>query len=102
MKQIGRKKRAVTAAGPARIDLSPPRITQALYDPSRFADERQIACAHKALAKEFVGGDQLEIRSDAGPLQDGEVVTFHDFSVMGLLPPFSDFFMAVLDRKSVV
>ena len=46
---------------------------------------------------EFIGGDQLEIRSGAGPLQDGELVTFHDFSVMGLLPPFSDFFIAVLE-----
>ena len=25
------------------------------------------------------------------------MVTFHEFSVMGLLPPFSDFFMAVLE-----
>ena len=25
------------------------------------------------------------------------MVTFHNFSMMGLLPPFSDFFMAVLE-----
>ena len=85
VKQTGRKKRA--AAGPARTDLPPPRVTQALYAPSRFAGEKRIAAVREALAKEFIGGDQLEIRSGAGPLQDGEVVTFHDFSVMGLLPP---------------
>ena len=88
VKQTGGKKRAAAAAaGPSRTDLPPPRVTQALYDPSRFANEKKIAAARKALVKEFVGGDQLEIRSGAGPLQDGEVVTFHDFSVMGLLPP---------------
>ena len=62
-----------------------------------FANEEGIARARTVLAAEFLGGDQLKIRPDAGPQREGEVVTFHDFSVMGLLPPFSDFFIAVLE-----
>ena len=68
-----------------------------MFDPCKLVSEKRIAAARKVLAEEFIGGDQLEIRSGASPQQDGEVVTFHDFSVMGLLPPFSDFFMAVLE-----
>ena len=49
------------------------------------------------MGREFIGGDQLEACPGANPSQDGEVVTFHDFSVIGMLPPFSDFFMAVLE-----
>ena len=62
-----------------------------------FASEKGVAGARKVLAAEFIGGDQLKICSDTSPRRDGEVVTIHDFSVMGLLPPFSDFFMAVLE-----
>ena len=60
---------------------------RALYNPSGFASEEKIAAIRKMLSKEFIGGDQLEIRPGTSPLRDGEVVTFHDFSVMGLLPP---------------
>ena len=94
-KRTGGKKRSAT--GPARIDPPPPRVTQALYDPSAFASEEKVAAIRKMLRKEFIRGDQLEIHPGTSPLQDGEVVTFHDFSVMGMLPPFSDFFMAVLE-----
>ena len=68
-----------------------------MFEWSWFASEKVIAAARKTLAKEFIEGDQLEIRSGAGPQRDGEVVTLHDFSMMGLLPPFSNFFMAVLE-----
>ena len=91
----GGKKRVAT--GPTRIAPPPPRVTRALYNPSGFASEEKIAAIRKMLSKEFIGGDQLEIRPGTSPLRDGEVVTFHDFSVMGLLPPFSDFFMVVLE-----
>ena len=93
--RTGGKKRAAT--GPARVDPPPLRVTQALYNLSGFASEEKIAAIRKTLSKEFIGGDQLEIRPGASPLQDGDVVTFHDFLVMGLLPPFSDFFMEVLE-----
>ena len=83
--------------GPARIDPPPPRVTRALYDPSVFASEEKISAIRRMLSKEFIGGDQLEIRPGTSLLRDGEVVTFHDFSVMWLLPPFSDFFLAVLE-----
>ena len=90
--------RKETVAGPAQADPPrPPRMTQALLTPSVFASEEGVAGARKVLVAEFIGGDQLKIRSDASPQQDGEVVTFHDFCVMGLLPPFYDFFMVVLE-----
>ena len=96
MKQSAGKEKA--AAGPNRAaPLPPPTVTRALFSPSLFVNEEGIARAHSVLAAEFLGGDQLKIRPDAGPQREGEVVTFHDFSVMGLLPPFSDFFIAVLE-----
>ena len=36
-------------------------------------------------------------RPGSGPLQEDKVVTFHESSAMGLLPPFSTFFMAILE-----
>ena len=96
VKQTAGKKK--TAASPARADPLPPlRVTQALFSPSIFASKEAIARARGTLAAKFIGGDQLKIRLGTSPQQDGVVVTFHDFFVMGLLPPFSDFFMAVLE-----
>ena len=63
-KSAGKKK---AAAGPARtVPLPPPRVTQALFESSWFASEKVIAAARKTLAKEFIEGHQLEIRSGDG------------------------------------
>ena len=51
-------------------------------------------CLRKETAHQY---PEAKIHPDASPQRDDEVVTFHDFSVAGLLPPFSDFFMVVLE-----
>ena len=65
-KRTGGKKRAAT--GPAQVNPPPPRVTQALYDPSEFASEERIAAVREALSREFIGGDQLEICPGASSL----------------------------------
>ena len=66
----------------------PLRVTQALFSPSAYTPEGEIVRIRRTLSREFLGGGALKIRLGAGPPQHGEEVTFHDFSVMGLLPPF--------------
>ena len=79
----------------------PPRVAQALFSPSTYATEEKLLHVRRALAAEFLGGEALRIRSGSDLPQGGEVVTFHDFSVMGLLPPFLDFFLAILEAFAV-
>ena len=84
------------------MNFSPP--TSRSWNPSgkggQYASEEKLPRVRHALAVDFLGGDALRIRSGSDLSQGGEVVTFHDFSVIGLLPPFSDFFLAILDMRT--
>ena len=77
-----------TAETACAVPPPPSTVTQALFSPSVYAAEGEIVRIRHALSMEFLGGGALKIRLGAGPPQHGEEVTFHDFSVMGLLPPF--------------
>ena len=64
----------------------PSRVAQALFSPSAYAAEGETVRIGHALSTEFLGGGALKIRVGASLPREGEVVTFHNFSVRGLLP----------------
>ena len=95
MSQSAAEKMAMEAS----LAEAPPsmRVTQALFSPSEYASEEVIQRVRQSLAASFRGTEGVVVRPVSGPQREGEVITFHDFSVVGLLPPFSEFFAATLE-----
>ena len=95
MSQSATEKMAMEAS----LAEAPPsrRVTQALFSPSEYASEEAIQRVRQSLAASFRGTEGVVVRPGSGPQREGEVITFHDFSVVGLLPPFSEFFVAILE-----
>ena len=95
MSQSAAEKMAMEAS----LAEAPPsrRVTQALFSPSEYASEDAAQRIRQSLATSFRGAESVVVRPGSGPQQEGKVITFHDFSVVGLLPPFSEFFAAILE-----
>ena len=73
------------------------RLTQTVLSPSIFSSEESIAEVLDSIAKDLRDTWDVVARPAVGDQQPGEVVIFHDFCVAGLISPFSEFFMAILE-----
>ena len=73
------------------------RLTQATFSPSIFATVEKTAEALSSLEEDFLDALGTVIRPATDEPAQGDAVIFHDFCAAGLVPPFSEFFLAVLE-----
>ena len=73
------------------------RLSQATFSPSIFATAEKTAEALSSLEEDFLDALGMVIRPATDEPAQGDAVIFHDFCAAGLVPPFSEFFLAVLE-----
>ena len=73
------------------------RLTQATFSPSIFSMAESATEALSSLEEDFFDALSMIARPATEESVEGDAVIFHDFCVAGLIPPFSEFFMAVLE-----
>ena len=73
------------------------RLTQATFSPSIFSTAESVAEALSSLDEDFFDALGMIAWPATEEPVEGDAVIFHDFCAAGLIPPFSEFFMAVLE-----
>ena len=73
------------------------RLTQATFSPSIFSMAERATEALSSLEEDFFDALGTVIRPATEEPVEGDAVIFHDFYAAGLVPPFSEFFLAVLE-----
>ena len=73
------------------------RLTHATLSPSIFSTAGSITEALASFDEDFFDAHGVIARPAMEQPSDGDAIIFHDFCVAGLIPPFSEFFMAVLE-----
>ena len=73
------------------------RLTQAMLSPSIFSLVESITEALASLDEDFFDAHGVIALPATEEPSDGDAIIFHDFCAAGLIPPFSEFFMAVLE-----
>ena len=73
------------------------RLTQAAFSPSIFSMAESVAEGLSSLKEDFFHALGMIARLAMEEPVEGDAVIFHDFCVAGLVPPFSKFFLAVLE-----
>ena len=73
------------------------RLSQATFSPSIFATVEKAAEALSSLEEDFLDALGTVIRPATDEPAQGDAVIFHDFCAAGLVPPFSEFFLVVLE-----
>ena len=73
------------------------RLTQATFSPSIFSTAESVVEAISSLEEDFFDALGMIARPATEEPVEGDAVIFHDFCATGLVPPFSEFFLAVLE-----
>ena len=73
------------------------RLTQAVISPSIFSSVESIAGALASHDEDFFDAHGVIAQPAPEEQFDGDAIIFHDFCAAGLIPTFSEFFMAVLE-----
>ena len=95
MKQSTALKTAMRASLEDRSSAA--RLTQATFSPSIFSTAESVAEALSSLEEDFFDALGMTAQPATEEPVEGDAVIFHDFCAAGLVPPFSEFFLAVLE-----